>query len=161
MSKPNTDTKRDYLFLANSSGPGQGSNKTDVCRAILNYVCYHKMKKQLLELKKRLQYCQPSAPTFHPARATTHPMVLRGEGQVMHNHPQTLRREMIVKARSATSVENLVICSRIANSRTGYQRVTCHPDSLLTKELRLTWFVQTEDKLKHPNRKTSHILVRF
>ena len=44
---------------------------------------------------------------------------------------------MIVKARStsATSVENLVICSGTAHSRTGDQRVTHNPDSQLTKEL--------------------------
>ena len=70
---------------------------------------------------------------------------------MMHNY---LRREMIVKARSATSVEYLVICSGTANSRTGDQRVPCHPDSLLTKELRLTWLIRTEDKPKHPSRKT-------
>ena len=53
-----------------------------------------------------------------------------------------------------TSVEYLVICSGTANSRTGDQRVPYHPDNLLTKELRLTWSIRTEDKPKLPSRKT-------
>ena len=57
-------------------------------------------EKQLLELKKRLQYPQHSTPHFVLHKELMHPMVLRGEGHVMHNH---LRREMIVKAKSATS----------------------------------------------------------
>ena len=56
-------------------------------------------------------------------------------------------------------MENLVIYSGTANSRTGDQKVTCHPDSLLTKELRLTWFVRTEDKPKYPSRKTLTFLL--
>ena len=105
-------------------------------------------EKHLLELNKRLQYPQPSTPHFVLHKGLTHPMVLQGEGHVMHNH---FRREVIVKARNATSVEYLVICSETANSRTGDQRVPCHPDSLLTKEL---WSIRTEDKPKHPSMKT-------
>ena len=114
----------------------------ELCLALQNE------KKQLLEQKKRLQYPQHSTPHFILHKELTHPMVLRGEGHVMHNH---LRREMIVKAKSATSVEYLVTCSETANSKTGNQRVPCHPDSLLTKEL---WSIRTEDKSKYPSRKT-------
>ena len=69
-------------------------NYNELCLASQNE------EKQLLELKKRLQYPQHSTSHFILHKELTHPMVLRGEGHVMHNH---LRREMIVKAKSATS----------------------------------------------------------
>jgi len=86
-------------------------------------------------------------------------MLLPQIGHMMHHHPQTLRRELIPRVGSVTYMEILVICSGIAGTKTGSKRVP-HKlkdqliQELVGQELRLTWFVQREPKLKHPSRRT-------